>query len=123
MPSCLIIDDNEVNRELAAYLLVSDGFEVLEADGAQSALEMLSRHVPDVVLLDLAMPGMDGFALAALLRRASATAALPLVAFTALALPREREAALAAGCNGCITKPIEITQFAGQVRGYLPAGA
>ncbi|MEK8052369.1 response regulator [Ideonella sp. DXS22W] len=119
MPCCLIVDDNALNRELAAHLLAGDGFEVIEADGAVAALAQLSLRVPDVMLLDLAMPGMDGFALAALLRRAPATATLPLVAFTALALPREREAALAAGCNGCITKPIEIDQFVGQVRAWL----
>lgn len=123
MPCCLIVDDNALNRELATHLLQGEGFEVLEAVDAPAALAQLARHLPDVLLLDLAMPGMDGFALAALLRRAPATAALPLVAFTALALPREREAALAAGCNGCITKPIEVTQFVAQVRRYLPAGA
>lgn len=123
MPCCLIVDDNALNRELAAHLLQGEGFEVIEADGAPAALSQLSLRRPDVVLLDLAMPGMDGFALATLLRRAPGTAALPLVAFTALALPREREAALAAGCCGCITKPIEITQFVAQVRAHLPAGA
>lgn len=118
-PRVLIVDDNPVNLELASLVLKSSGFEVDTADGAQSALKALAQQRPDLVLLDIQMPHVDGLALLGQLRADPATAGLVVVAFTAYAMKGDRERLLAAGCDGYISKPIEVASLADQVRSFL----
>lgn len=118
-PRVLIVDDNPINLELASLVLLGAGMQVTQADGAASALQVLSQSRPDLVLLDIQMPHVDGLALLRQLRADPATADLVVVAFTAYAMKGDRERLLAAGCDGYISKPIEVATFAEQVRGYL----
>ena len=118
-PLVLIVDDNPVNLELASMVLRSAGLQVTTADGAEAALRALAHTRPDLVLLDIQMPHVDGLALLGQLRADPATADLVVVAFTAYAMKGDRERLLAAGCDGYISKPIDVGRFAEQVRALL----
>lgn len=118
-PLVLIVDDNPINLELASLVLVAAGMRVTKAEGAETALQALAQARPDVVLLDIQMPHVDGLTLLRQLRADPATAGLVVVAFTAYAMKGDRERLLAAGCDGYISKPIEVSTFAGQVREFL----
>lgn len=107
----LLIEDDPQSLELAADLLEVQGYRVVPARTAQEALELAGIHLPDLVLLDLQLPGMDGLALARLLKQDPATQGIPVVAMTAYALPGDRERVLEAGCDGYIPKPIDTRQF------------
>lgn len=118
-PRVLIVDDNPINLELASLVLRAAGFQVATADGAEAAWRALAQDRPDVVLLDIQMPHVDGLVLLSQLRADPATAGLVIVAFTAYAMKGDRERLLAAGCDGYISKPIEVATFAEQVRSFL----
>jgi CheY-like chemotaxis protein len=115
----LIIDDNPVNLKLASDVLASEGFAVEQAQDAEQAQACLRQSLPDLILMDLALPGMDGLALTRLLRRDARLGHIPIVALTASAMKGDEERALAAGCTGYITKPIDTRGFAQLVRAFL----
>jgi CheY-like chemotaxis protein len=116
----LIIDDNPLNVELAEFLLTADGFEVDTAADAPAALELLARHRPDVILMDVQLPGQDGLALTRRLKGDPATRGIAVIAFTAYAMKGDEAKMLAAGCDGYLSKPIDVSSFAASVRGHLP---
>jgi len=115
----LLVEDNEVNRYLARYLLEHSGFTVVTATNGAEALEQARAHKPDLILMDIQMPVMDGYEATRLLKANPALQSVPVVALTAYAMPHERERALAAGCAGQIEKPINTKTFIAQLRGYL----
>ena len=117
----LVVEDNETNQLLVGLVLERDGFRVELASNAEEALEKLSNNAPDLILMDVQMPGMDGLSLTRLLKAGQKTAAIPVVALTALAMLGDRERTLAAGCAGYIQKPINTRTFAAEVRKYLAA--
>jgi two-component system cell cycle response regulator DivK len=121
--SILLVDDCLPNLKLTRFLLVDDGFEVWTAENAEQALQALERGVPDMILMDIQMPGMDGLALTRHLRRDwdSSLRNVPIVALTASALKGDEEVARAAGCDGYITKPIDTRTFVSIVREYTGA--
>lgn len=114
----LIVDDNLMNIELVTFLLKTDGFEVGVAHDAIEALRMVPTFEPDLILMDIQLPGMDGLELTRHLRAVPATAHLPIVAFTAYAMKGDEHRMLEAGCDGYIAKPIDVASFAPTVRGY-----
>ena len=116
----LIIEDNEANRMLASAVLERDGFRVEMACSSREALEMLAAHAPDLILMDVQLPGIDGLTLTRTLKSDQRTAGIPVVAVTALAMQGDRERTLEAGCSGYISKPINTRTFAAEVRKYLP---
>jgi len=118
----LLVEDNEANQLLARTLLELDGQDVEVAGDATEMLELLARVTPDLVLMDVQLPGEDGLALTRKLRAGPATAKIPIVALTALAMKGDREQLLEAGCAGYISKPIDVKTFASQVRGHLLSG-
>jgi CheY-like chemotaxis protein len=121
----LIVDDNLTNLKLASDVLVSEGFTVERAQDAEEACMLLGQRLPDLILMDLALPGMDGLTLTRLLKAESRFAGVPIVALTASAMRGDEERALAAGCAGYITKPINTRTLARQIREVLssrPAG-
>ena len=115
----LLIEDNETNRYLATFLLEKHGFEVIVAlDGAQG-IELARAKKPDLILLDIQLPGMDGYTVARTLRDLEPLNATPIVAVTSYAMVGDREKSLAAGCNGYIEKPINPTTFVEEISRYL----
>lgn len=121
--SILVVDDNLDNRELTQILLECEGFEVRLAEDAPQALRMFETYRPKLILMDVQMPGMDGLELTRRLRRDPSSQDVIVVALSAYAMAAEKANALAAGCDGYITKPINTRTFASAVRRYLEVPA
>ena len=107
----LIADDDADSRTIVRALLEFQGREVVEAEDGTQCLGAVRKHCPDVIVLDLVMPRMDGWRVAAALRADPATRSIPILALTAAALPRDRERALAAGCDRVLHKPISLGEL------------
>ena len=115
----LLVEDNEVNRRLAGFLLRSHGYEVREATTAAAAFEMVDKERPDLIVMDIQLPGMDGLEITKKLKEQPATADIPVIAVTSYAMKGDREKALAAGCAGYVTKPIDKTIFLAEIGRHL----
>jgi two-component system, cell cycle response regulator DivK len=117
----LVIEDNEQNMYLVNYMLKTHGYQIVQAyDGVKGVA--LARQQPlDLILLDIQLPIMDGYAVARELRKNEALANVPIIAVTSYAMPGDRERALAAGCSGYIEKPIDPDTFIPQIEHYLPS--
>ena len=124
MPACkiLIIEDNPVNMELATDLLEIAGYEVMQASSAEDGLELARTQHPDLVLMDLSLPGMDGLTATRHLCADPATSCLPIVVLTANVMKGDETRCREAGASGYIAKPIDTRAFALQVASYLKAG-
>ena len=115
----LIIEDNERNLKLVRDVLRYNGFRTVEARTAEDGLVLANARPPDLVLLDLQLPGLDGMEAFRQLRRSPPTADVPVVAVTAFAMKDDRERVLRAGFDGYLEKPISVRELAGQVRAFL----
>lgn len=115
----LIVDDNPANLKLARVLLTSEGYEVKTAADAEEALAALKTFIPRLILMDIQLPGMDGLALTRRLKADPATAGITILAMTAYAMKGDDEKALAAGCDGYVSKPIDTRRLPGVVARYL----
>ena len=115
----LVVEDNEANQLLASSVLEREGYLVELAANAKEAVERLNTNQPDLILMDVQLPGEDGLGLARRLKADPLTAMIPIVALTAHAMVGDREEALAAGCAGYIAKPINTRTFGEQIRKYL----
>ena len=111
----LLIEDNEQNRYLATFLLEKNGYTVLSASDGPMGIEMAGRVQPQAVLLDIQLPGMDGYAVARALRGNPALKNTPIIAVTSYAMPGDREKTIAAGCNGYLEKPINPETFVADI--------
>jgi two-component system cell cycle response regulator DivK len=116
----LLIEDNEQNRYLARFLLANRGHDVVEAISGPIGLDLAARMHPDLILLDIQLPGMDGYAVARQLRSDPALRSIPIVAVTSYAMAGDREKCLEAGAVGYIEKPINPETFAAEVERFLP---
>jgi len=116
----LYIEDNEQNLYLVTFILEKHGYEVHAARDGQEGIATAARVLPDLILLDIQLPQMDGYAVARQLRGNHNLARIPIVAVTSYAMAGDRDKALAAGCNGYIEKPINPDTFIGQVEQLLP---
>ena len=121
MSLVLIIEDNDKNLELVRDILQAKGYTTLEAGTAEGGLEIARREAPDLVLMDIQLPGMDGIQALKALRASPATAALPVVAITASVMMADREQIMRAGFDGFIEKPITVRSFLEVVEGALQA--
>lgn len=119
-PTVLLIEDNEQNRYLATFLLEQRSYRVVAAMDGPAGIEAATRIAPDVILLDIQLPGMDGYAVARALRSMDTLRDTPIVAVTSYAMVGDREKCLAAGCNGYIEKPIDPEHFVAQIESYRP---
>jgi CheY-like chemotaxis protein len=117
----LIIEDNLLNLELATDLLVANGFVVHSAQSAEEGLRMARELLPDLVLMDFSLPGMDGLSATKSLKADPATRHLAVVGLTANAMKGDEKLALNAGCNGYLTKPIDTRTFAATIRNLIAA--
>lgn len=115
----LLIEDNEQNRYLVTYILQARGWEVEHAIDGPTGLALARGFDPALILLDIQLPGMDGYAVARELRATPALEAVPVIAVTSYAMTGDRERCLAAGCNGYLEKPIDPLTFASQVEAFL----
>ena len=115
----LLIEDNDQNRYMATFLLEKHGYEVLPAVDGPTGIELAARVRPLLILLDIQLPGMDGYAVARKLRRNPALNGIPIVAVTSYAMMGDREKALAAGCDGYLEKPIDPETFVADIERHL----
>ena len=111
----LVVEDNEQNLELVQFLLEEGGIEVRVARDADEARARLEEEIPEVILMDMQLPGTDGLTLVGELRREPATSAVPIIALTAHAMRGDRERFLEGGCDGYISKPINAISFVDEV--------
>jgi two-component system cell cycle response regulator DivK len=114
----LIVEDNEKNLKLARDVLQFSGFQTLEAGTGEAAVGIARQQHPDLILMDIELPGIDGITALQQLRADAETAAIPIVALTASAMSTDRERFHGAGFDGYISKPINIKEFPGQVRAH-----
>ena len=110
-PRVLIVEDNVDNFELVRFLLERAGYEVLSAANGVEGVDAAKREQPDLVLMDLSMPEMDGWKATAQMKAEETTRHIPVLALTAHTLPSERKRAIDAGCDGYISKPINVASF------------
>jgi two-component system cell cycle response regulator DivK len=122
MARILVVEDNPDNMLLTVMLLQSAGHEVLPAVDAEIGLALARSERPDLILMDVQLPGMDGLAATALLKADEATRAIPVIALTALAMKGDEERIRAAGCDGYIAKPMRMHEFLAAVAAQLAAG-
>jgi two-component system cell cycle response regulator DivK len=115
----LIVEDNEKNRRLVRDVLQVKGYRVLEAENAEAALELGVQQLPDLVLMDIQLPGMNGIEALAQLRAAPVTRHIPVIAFTASVMPQDRHQIMAAGFNAFVAKPINLKAFVSTVAATL----
>lgn len=119
----LIVDDNPANLKLARFALESEGYEVRTAPDGEAALTVLREFRPQLILMDLQLPGVDGLELTRRLKDDPRTSGIVIVAVTAFAMSGDRERSKRAGCDGYLTKPIDPILLPAQVAEYLAAAA
>ncbi len=115
----LYIEDNAENRLLVRRILQAEGYEVLEATDGPSGLDAARRLQPDLILLDINLPEVDGYQMVGLLRQLPGMERVPIVALTANVMKGDRERTIAAGCTGYIQKPVDVDALPVQVAGFL----
>lgn len=119
MAKVLVVEDNPANMTLADFLLQSAGHTVLKALDAEAGLALAREQQPDLILMDIQLPGMDGLQATALLKGSELTASIPVIALTALAMKGDEERIRAAGCDGYIAKPMRYQEFLATIEGQL----
>ena len=111
MARILVIEDNLTNRKLTTFLVESAGHTVLCAEDGETGLTVAREEQPDLILMDIQLPGMDGLQATALLKEDASTRAIPVIALTALAMKGDEQRILAAGCDGYVAKPLAYREF------------
>ncbi len=122
MAKILLVEDNEMNRDMLSRRLLRRGFEVVVAVDGQQGVELACSELPDLILLDMSLPVLDGWAAAGKLKADPATGAIPIVALTAHAMGGDRQKALSAGCDDYDTKPVEFKRLLGKINSLLDKG-
>lgn len=115
----LLVEDNPANRLVFRDLLETAGYEVDSVEKAEDALTLVRESSPDLILMDLQLPGMDGLTATRILRENKLTRSIPIIALTSHAMPGDRERSLVAGCSGYLTKPIRIEAFRREILSIL----
>ena len=119
MPTILLVEDNELNRDMLSRRLARRGYAVLVAQDGEEAQAMASAHRPDLILMDIGLPEMDGWQATRLLKKNPVTAAIPIIALTAHALLTDREKAREVGCDDYDTKPIDFARLSDKMEALL----
>jgi len=119
----LLVEDNEMNRDMLSRRLQRRGHEVLIAVDGAEALRVAGEEQPELVLMDLSLPVMDGWEATGRMKADPQTASIPIIALTAHAMGADRERALAAGCDDFDTKPIDMERLTGKIAALVPDGA
>ncbi|MDD1621405.1 MAG: response regulator [Methylococcaceae bacterium] len=119
----LVVEDTPANMKLVCMLLDKQGYRVLQAENANDAIVLTQQHLPDLILMDIQLPGIDGLTATRLLKQAEATRHIPIIALTAFAMKGDEEKMIAAGCDGYIAKPIQYKNFLAEVERILAASS
>ena len=119
MKKILLVEDNEMNRDMLSRRLMRNGYEVLLAVDGEQAVSVATADMPDLVLMDMSLPVIDGWEATRRIKSAAATAHIPVIALTAHAMAGDREKAIAAGCDDYDTKPIELARLLGKIEALL----
>jgi two-component system cell cycle response regulator DivK len=119
----LVVEDHEDNRRILRDLLTNVGFQLIEAETGPDGVEMAKMHQPDLILMDLQLPGIDGYEAARQIRADPRLSSVPIIAVTSYALSGDEERAFAAGCSAYISKPYSPRQLLASIREHLPASA
>ncbi len=123
MVKILLVEDNEMNRDMLSRRLRRNGYEVVIATDGQQGVEMAASEAPDLILMDMSLPVIDGWEAARRVRENEATRKIPVIALTAHAMAGDREKAIEAGCDDYDTKPVEITRLLGKITALIESGA
>lgn len=119
MSKILLVEDNEMNRDMLSRRLIRKGFEVVLAEDGHQGVDKAATENPDLILMDLSLPGIDGWEATRAIKSNPATKAIPVIALTAHAMAGDKEKALAAGCNDYDTKPIEFARLLEKIQNLL----
>lgn len=119
MAKLLLVEDNEMNRDMLSRRLIKRGYDVVMAIDGKQGVDMAASESPDLILLDMSLPIMDGWTAAGELKRSDATKAIPIIALTAHAMSGDREKAIDAGCDDYDTKPVEFKRLLGKIEALL----
>jgi CheY-like chemotaxis protein len=119
MATILLVEDNEMNRDMLSRRLIRKGFEILIAEDGAKGVEMASAQLPDLILMDMSLPIMDGWEATRRLKAADATKGIPIIALTAHAMSTDREKVLEAGCDEYDTKPVELPRLLQKIERLL----
>lgn len=119
MPKILLVEDNEMNRDMLSRRLRRKGYEVVSATDGARGITMAQSEVPNLILMDISLPVMDGLQATRHLKASPETQAIPIIALTAHAMAGDREKCLEAGCNDYATKPVEFPQLLAKIRHFL----
>jgi CheY-like chemotaxis protein len=119
MKRILVIEDNETNMYLISFILKKNGYEVIEVRTGEEGVELAIKEKPDLILMDIQLPGIDGLETTRRIRESKADGEVPIIALTSYAMTGDREKALKAECNGYIEKPINPDTFMSEVEKYL----
>jgi two-component system, cell cycle response regulator DivK len=119
MPRILLVEDNEMNRDMLSRRLVRNGYEVFLATDGQQGVDMALSERPDLILMDMSLPVMDGWEATRRIKANDATRRIPVIALTAHAMAGDREKALEVGCDDYDTKPVEISRLVGKIAALL----
>ena len=122
MPKILLVEDNEMNRDMLSRRLVKRGYEVVLALDGEQGVAVAQAEVPALILMDMSLPGIDGWEATRQLKATRETRAIPVIALTAHAMSGDREKALAAGCDDFDTKPVELTRLLEKIEALLARG-
>lgn len=123
MPKILLVEDNEMNRDMLSRRLTRNGFEVVIAVNGQEGVDLATSSKPDLILMDMSLPILDGWEATRQVKANPATKAIPVIALTAHAMVQDKEKALAAGCDEFDTKPVELPRLLEKIKALLsPAG-
>lgn len=123
MAKILLVEDNEMNRDMLSRRLARKGYEVVLACDGQTGVDMALADCPDLILMDMSLPVLDGWEATRLLKAKPATQHVPIIALTAHAMSGDRDKALEAGCNDYDTKPIDLARLLGKIETLLAASA
>ena len=119
MPKILLVEDNEMNRDMLSRRLLKAGFEMVMAVDGEQAIDLARSEAPDLILMDISLPGLDGWEATSRLKAMPETRSIPIIALTAHAMAGDREKSLAAGCNDYDTKPIDFRRLVEKIQGLL----
>ena len=123
MPKILLVEDNEMNRDMLSRRLIRKGYDVVMAEDGQQGVDLAGSAAPDLILMDLSLPVIDGWEATRRIKAADATRAIPVIALTAHAMVGSEAQALAAGCDDFDTKPVDLARLLGKIEALLQRAA